>query len=55
MSAQDTRLNVATPALLEALRKIAWEPIGDAEATDSEIMHGMESIARAAIKLVEPE
>ena len=39
--------------LLAALGKVAYEPIGGAEATDREVLNGVVEIARAAIAKVE--
>jgi hypothetical protein len=44
----------AFPALLAALRRIAWEPIGPADASHREVLDAVTEIARAAVLLAEP-
>lgn len=46
-------LHSAAPELLEALKKIAFEPLGDPEATHAEVLNSVEAIARRAIAAVD--
>ena len=39
----------AAEEMAKALHKIRWEPIGDAEASDREILRGIEDIAQAVL------
>jgi hypothetical protein len=45
----NARLIAAAPDLYETLRKIAFDPIGHPEASDSEILNAITELARAAI------
>jgi hypothetical protein len=49
------RLIAAAPDLLEALKKIAFEPIGKSDATYREVLCGIEEIAKQAITKAEVE
>ena len=48
-AAERDRLLVENGELKKALHKIAWEPIGEADATDTEILNDIEKIAKAAL------
>jgi hypothetical protein len=52
-SEERARLIAAAPDLLEALRTIAYEPIGPSDASASFVLRGIEDIARAAIAKAE--
>lgn len=47
------RLILAAPELLEALKRIAFEPIGHPEASHQEVLDGVVHIARAAVAKAE--
>lgn len=52
-TAANARLIRAAPELLEALRKIAFEPFGNPEASDRHILDAITEFARGAIAKAE--
>lgn len=45
----DAKLIAAAPEMAEALRKIAFEPFGAAEASDRQVLDAITELARAAL------
>lgn len=49
----DARLIAAAPDMLEALKRIAYEPQGRSDASHADVLGAVEKIARAAIAKAE--